>query len=383
MEKSINKIRKVKEYLTEACNRVQTLSKDEEETVLEICTEMQQKMIELGTELEASYQIENSRIIKWLEVCCELCYRICMKTTTKETFEEAMSYQLLIMEYEFYWSVRPEAYDFSVAAIIKNEQNIIEWLEYHRLVGVNHFYIYDNESTDGLKEKLQPYMDEGVVTYIYFPGRYQQMPAYNHAIEHFKYDTKWLAVIDGDEYLIPVEAGKTLCQVADEIEYTFTHHPMRYVNGVGAIGVNWRDYGTSGHKTKCDGLLIENYKYRAENDYWQNVHIKSIYNPRTVNRIDNPHFGQLASKYICISEKGSYIPKSYFYDSACEKIRINHYFSKSEEELVSKNQRGWPDRDLYREDSKEIHEASVECNKVYDPIMDRYIEALKERMKGR
>lgn len=377
----IEQIRALRDEITERLNLVLTQPEQKEEN-WNICSQLQQRMIELGTVLENECHLEESRIIKWLEISCELCYQFCVEKINEQNFCKMMSFQLGNMEYEYYWSVPPGAHEFSIAAIIKNERNIIEWIEYHRLVGVDHFYIYDNESTDGLKEKLQPYVEKGIVTYIYFPGKYQQAPAYNHAIEHFKYDTRWLAIIDGDEYLIPVEEGKTLPEVADEVEQHFINHPMRYICGVGAIGVNWRDYGTSGHKTMCEGLVIENYKYRAHKDYWQNVHIKSIYNPRTVTRIDNPHFGYFVDQYVCISEKGSYIPKSYFYDSACEKLRINHYFSKSEEELISKNKRGWPDRDLYREDEKEIREASVYCNEVYDPIMDRYIDAVKERMKG-
>jgi hypothetical protein len=45
----------------------------------------------------------------------------------------------------------------AVCAIAKNEGAYFkEWLEYHRLVGVEKFYIYDNESDDDTKEVLAP-----------------------------------------------------------------------------------------------------------------------------------------------------------------------------------------------------------------------------------
>ena len=43
----------------------------------------------------------------------------------------------------------------SVVAIAKNEAPYIkEWIEYHKLVGVERFYFYDNGSTDNTREVL-------------------------------------------------------------------------------------------------------------------------------------------------------------------------------------------------------------------------------------
>ena len=44
-------------------------------------------------------------------------------------------------------------YDLAVVAIIKNETPYLqEWLDYHLLAGVNHFYIYDNQDDDEQKK---------------------------------------------------------------------------------------------------------------------------------------------------------------------------------------------------------------------------------------
>ena len=51
----------------------------------------------------------------------------------------------------------PKKYFLGVAAIIKNEKPYLkEWLEYHRLQGVEHFYLCDNGSTDGTAAYLEP-----------------------------------------------------------------------------------------------------------------------------------------------------------------------------------------------------------------------------------
>ena len=49
--------------------------------------------------------------------------------------------------------------DISIVLIVKNEARYIrEWLEYHFLIGVDHVYIYDNDSTDGIHALLAPYI---------------------------------------------------------------------------------------------------------------------------------------------------------------------------------------------------------------------------------
>lgn len=53
--------------------------------------------------------------------------------------------------------------------------SLIEWLEYHRLLGVGRFYVYDNGSTDRTKALLQSYASAGVVWNIRDPVIYTQI----------------------------------------------------------------------------------------------------------------------------------------------------------------------------------------------------------------
>ena len=101
----------------------------------------------------------------------------------------------------------PQFY-LAVCAIAKNEGPYFqEWIEWHRKQGVEKFYIYDNESTDGTKEILQPYVDAGIVEYTFWPGKKMQLPAYDDCFERHRTETRWLAVIDLDEYIVPVKDG--------------------------------------------------------------------------------------------------------------------------------------------------------------------------------
>ena len=109
--------------------------------------------------------------------------------------------------------ITPEHY-LSIAASVKNEGRYLrEWIEYHLWAGVDHFYIYDDGSTDNTIEVLAPYIESGVVTYHYYDGRKglkgsQMTRRYRDAVARYKYCTRWMALIDSDEFMALSEEGK-------------------------------------------------------------------------------------------------------------------------------------------------------------------------------
>ncbi|HSX12962.1 MAG TPA: glycosyltransferase family 92 protein [Chlamydiales bacterium] len=116
-------------------------------------------------------------------------------------------------------------YNFCVCALFKNEsRNIREWIEYHRLIGVDHFYLYENSANDGFMKVLRPYINRKLVTLIPWPDNIEkeegenlfkwslstQVPAYENAIVlHAKKEAEWLVFLDIDEFILPVEGTMT------------------------------------------------------------------------------------------------------------------------------------------------------------------------------
>ncbi len=95
-------------------------------------------------------------------------------------------------------------YDLAIVAIFKDEARYLkEWLDYHLLAGVEHFYLYNNDSTDNYREVLAPYVEKNLVTLIDFPGKVMQVPAYNDAVEKFRFESRYMAFIDLDEFVYP------------------------------------------------------------------------------------------------------------------------------------------------------------------------------------
>ncbi|ETO30588.1 hypothetical protein RFI_06534, partial [Reticulomyxa filosa] len=97
-----------------------------------------------------------------------------------------------------------------------------EWTEYHRMIGVEHFFIYDNSFAPygDVYKLLIPLIQEGIVTYVYWPHRMclksefsnqqlgwhrlgSQMSGHSHCLGHFGFFNEWIGVFDVDEFLIP------------------------------------------------------------------------------------------------------------------------------------------------------------------------------------
>lgn len=92
-------------------------------------------------------------------------------------------------------------YKLAIVLIAKDEGDYLEeWLAFHKVMGIDHVFLYDNDSIDQTKEVVQPYIDCGFVTYNLIPGEKRQFDAYNHALKEYGQLCKYMAVIDADEF---------------------------------------------------------------------------------------------------------------------------------------------------------------------------------------
>lgn len=261
--------------------------------------------------------------------------------------------------------------ELSIVAIVKNEAPyMVEWIEFHKLAGASRFYIYDNESNDNLKSILKPYIENGEVVYIFFPGKSRQLSAYNDALEKYRNKSRYMAFIDLDEFLIPGKYGKQLPETIEEILGQKLH--------AAGIGVTWRVFGSSGYDKKPEGLVTERYLKRGVDKCWQNYHIKTVCNPRLVKKYASPHFPSYVLGAWNINENGRRLHAWFPLGQCYEKIKINHYFCKSKEEAILKWNRGLADRNQ-KYDWKKFEE--YDLNQIYDDSMKPYLPELKKRIE--
>ena len=219
-------------------------------------------------------------------------------------------------------------YYFAICAIAKNEGPYFkEWIEWHKKMGVDKFYIYDNESTDQTKEVLTPYIESGLVEYIYYPGSKKQLAAYDDCIEKHRLDTRWLAYIDLDEFLVP-KKDKTVALFLKRMEHFST------------IEVNWLIYGSSGAKTKEPGDIMKRFYKHSKPEDKVNQYIKSIFNPKDVCCVVGCH--EVARISGCAATPDGKKIKIHYRDRKPQQeiLCINHYAIKSYEEFLNKRARG-------------------------------------------
>lgn len=97
-----------------------------------------------------------------------------------------------------------QKHKLAIMCQIKNVSNSIHtWLNHHIWQGVEHFYIIDDDSNDDIKEKLQEYIDLGVVSYYYKPGF--KLNNYRWLFEKINTEMDWLIICDIEDYFYGVE----------------------------------------------------------------------------------------------------------------------------------------------------------------------------------
>jgi hypothetical protein len=212
----------------------------------------------------------------------------------------------------------------SVCAIYRNEAPYLrEWIEFHRIAGVERFFLYDNHSTDAHRDALAPYLEEGLVVldkWDVFPEDSDQRETYDHCLATHRDDSRWIAFIDIDEFLFS-PTGRPLPELLVDYE------------GWPAVCANWAMFGTSGHRTKPEGLVIESYTERV--DAPANMFVKSVVDPTRAERCRTAHNFDYRS-LMAVDENHYPVHGAQTKSVSFARLRVNHYVTKSEEEAEAK-----------------------------------------------
>lgn len=253
-------------------------------------------------------------------------------------------------------------YYLSLCCIIKDEPYLEEFILYHHLIGVEHFYIYDNESTIPIRNRLDSFYYRNICTIIEFPGKSMQMIAYKHCIELVKNDTKWLAIIDGDEYIFP-KAHLTIPSFLKD----YDHYQ--------SVGINWLIFGSSFHSKFQPGFSVDKYRYSALH---QDRHIKCIIQPIHATDMHNPHFAVMKDHVKCVDPKHNIIEGAFNDHFTTDIIQINHYTFRSYEDRVNKYHRGnadSPNAKIYLCDSEPLYHESFN-DTINNDLPNVYLESI-------
>ena len=226
----------------------------------------------------------------------------------------------------------------ALGAIFKNEgPYILEWIAFHRAVGVTRFFIADNGSDDGSGELLAALDRAGVIRHIPFPGRPgepPQLPAYTEILRRHGAEADWIAFIDADEFLQPAPPERSLIPTLAALDAAAD---------VGMFVVNWAVYGSSGETEARPEPVIERFQGRARRGAGINRRYKSVVRVGAcAGTSDNPHHFQLLPGFRAVHVDGTDLELFRPARSGMSRevrwspMRLNHYVVKSRQEFFER-----------------------------------------------
>ena len=205
---------------------------------------------------------------------------------------------------------------------------ILEWMAYNLVLGFDEILIYDNDSVDKTRQVVeQASRADPRIRYVAWPdipGHAPQIRAYSHALK--RTDADWMAFIDTDEFIVLREHDSIKTFLAG------------FDDGVGAVCLNWCIFGSSGHKTYTNDLVIRRFTRCAATYHQQS---KSLVRCSAVAHmgVHNAHlssgtYADANGKWIDPRCTIRPVPSDH------QAASINHYLLKSVEEYQAKAARG-------------------------------------------
>ena len=306
-------------------------------------------------------------------------------------------YQGKIMKYLFYFFIlfiTPHSiayeYELALCAMFQNEGRFMkEWLEFYKLLGVEHFYLYDNSSTDNYTEILEPYIQAGIVELTLRPGTHEQYREnqkniYNHCLNKVRGKVKWLAIVDLDEFLFPVQQDNLRDFLKNYEQYA-------------AVAANWVMFGTSDIDIVPENkLMIETLTKREFINVKSKKLVKSIVRPDRVDEVDTHGPTKITSGYLQVTADAIPCHEPACYPITTNALRVNHYWTRDKKwlydvkipraENIKLNLLLWDDEIWYISWKKAHAMTATEfvltvadfMNKKQDLTIQRFVEPLRK-----
>jgi hypothetical protein len=215
----------------------------------------------------------------------------------------------------------------AIVSIARDEKPFLnEWLLYHRLIEIDHIFVYDDEPNSGLQDFLRPHAKYATVIRWHdqhqkfsSPRGDRQTKAYLHALKHFLPEYKWVAFIDVDEFII--------LEKDSNIKRFLTHF-----ENASAIYLKWRVFGHNGHYEDPNGLVTASLtrRTRLPDEHWG----KSITRCNKISNILSPHHCELINGQTV---------------SADNLAHVNHYKCRSFKHWIDRVKRGYVSQKPYHE----------------------------------
>lgn len=238
---------------------------------------------------------------------------------------------------------RKQKHRVALCLIFKNEAPFLkEWLDFHLALGVDHFYLYNNNSDDDFREVLRPYVLGGVITLIDWPQPHSQRWAYKDCYTRFRSECNWIGFLDADEFVCP----KYETDINDWLR-RFDRFPSVMISYLmfGTGGRVEHDYGKDvieqyhvcSRNLAPYGKCFVNTRFEVHEQEWENQyflhHFYMLY-PIFGRQLRTPPVDQFGRMHRFNSPFLTGIPKQR------ANIYVNHYWTKAWNLYKGKIKRG-------------------------------------------
>lgn len=182
-----------------------------------------------------------------------------------------------------------------------------EWVNHHLSIGIDHFYIYDNNNDFSAKDEILSHFEAKHFTFVHWLTycNHMQIEAYNDCLDRFGGDNEWIAFIDTDEFI--------KCNDIHEAMSPYEHFDY--------VRIPWVMYNANGRLHYSDEPVTERFTCISD-VVLDDCAYKSIVNTNKIRRMS-------------VHEPSG----SYWY-TVSETIKLNHYYTRSLDEWVDKIRRG-------------------------------------------
>ncbi|WP_343081756.1 glycosyltransferase family 2 protein [Ostreiculturibacter nitratireducens] len=238
-----------------------------------------------------------------------------------------------------------------VTAMRDEAPYLLEWVAYHRMIGVDHFLAFSNDCSDGTDAMLDRLEEVGLVTHVRndkVTRKGVQWTALDLARKHPVTETAdWILVSDVDEF-VNVKAGNG--RIEDLVAA---------VPDADAIALTWRLFGSNGVVDQCDLPVIGQFTRAAPfpcHAPWQASQIKTLFRNNGLYRKLGVHRPKDRAKGkrepVWANGSGQRLGPEFLdeavitYGQAAgmELACLNHYSVKSAMSFLVKSERGLPNR---------------------------------------
>jgi hypothetical protein len=222
----------------------------------------------------------------------------------------------------------------TTATIIRGEAKYIrEFVAFHKLVGVDHMLIFMDGGFDQLThDAISDFIANKFVTLISWPrfikDRNNQFLAYQFAVAEMRGRTTWLTMIDADEFLF--------APISSDLKAE-----LRKREHLNAIAVYSCTFGTAGvDRIPEGGLVTETLTKRGSYNHIKNRTQRTIAKPEFVKAIRSANSCVLKdTQFLGWDEVGVPVRATGEAGHPCNALRINHYFTRAEEDFKKKLER--------------------------------------------